>query len=699
MIERNDISFRPNARLILQLGDQLIRSESIAALELIKNSYDACATKVIINIANADRPEFGHIIIEDDGFGMDFNTIRNVWLHPGTTFKKQLIEKENYHSPCGRLPIGEKGIGRFGVHKLGKKIELISRTAESNEAVLTIDWNDFDNDKLLAEIPIQLTEREPKVFTGGRTGTKIIIQELNTKWTRGGLRELHRAVNSLNSPFETLNKFKVHFKTDRPEWLDGLMKFRDIEDSSLFKADVIIDGNTLDLEYDFTPWPSMNGIEPRHYEDRDVFMTQKIYDDTLKKRVMKDIDLSNYRIGKVRMKLLIFDLDTNILSLGVQDKKGLKDYLRNNGGVRVYREGIRVYDYGEPGNDWLNLDIERVNLPTARISNNIVIGAIQLDRLASRGLEEKTNREGFKEDDAYREFLASIRFAIGRIVTQRNIDKDTIRSFYGKKEKVTVEDNLSVLESKIDSILPQSEDKKAIIRIIHQIRDDYKTITEVYLRSASGGLSLSIVIHEVEKIIAELIYVVDETKSSEQVRNLTKHLGKLIEGYSGLIRKRSRKSYDLVDITRNAVNNVAFRLKAHNIHVVRAFDKPKNFDVKAKCDQSLITGTIVNLIDNSIWWLEYGKGEEKKIWINVTDERPEYLTVIVADNGPGFNLPTEQIIKPFISNKDGGIGIGLHLAYEIMNTQGGELSFPSADEFKIPTEFHDGAIVALSFKL
>jgi hypothetical protein len=66
---------------------------------------------------------------------------------------------------------------------------------------------------------------------------------------------------------------------------------------------------------------------------------------------------------------------------GIQDKRGFRNYLKDNGGVRVYRDAIRVYDYGEPGNDWLSLDLERVNLPTARISNNIVIGAISLDRL------------------------------------------------------------------------------------------------------------------------------------------------------------------------------------------------------------------------------------------------------------------------------------------------------------------------------
>jgi hypothetical protein len=82
------------------------------------------------------------------------------------------------------------------------------------------------------------------------------------------------------------------------------------------------------------------------------------------------------------------------------DVKGLKDYLDENGGVRIYRDGTRVYDFGEPGNDWLNLDIRRVNTPTARTSNNQVLGALCLDATTSGDLREKTNREGFIENDA-----------------------------------------------------------------------------------------------------------------------------------------------------------------------------------------------------------------------------------------------------------------------------------------------------------
>jgi signal transduction histidine kinase len=706
MIDKNDVQFNPKARIILQLGDQLIRSENIAVLELIKNSYDACANKVTIRLKKLDNPKAGVIIIEDDGFGMDYDLIRDVWLTPGTTHKKNQIESEDFISPCNRVPLGEKGIGRFGAHKLGEEIELISKKEGAKEAHLKIKWEDFDNDDMLAKVPINLSERNPEEFTGGNTGTKIIIRGLRNKWTRGGVRSLYRAINSLNSPFESNNTFRVVFKTDNPRWLEGLLSFKDIKDSALYTAEAVLRENKIvQLKYEFKPWATLRGLKEREYSATDIEMMQKEYDDKEEKKVMKDIDLSEHNIGEVRIRMLIFDLDTNILSLGgIQDKRGFKAYLKDNGGIRVYRDGVRVYDYGEPGNDWLSLDLERVNLPAARISNNIVIGAISLNRLASKDLVEKTNREGFIENDAFRTFYSAIRFTLNRIVAQRNIDKDKIRSHFGKSNnKVPVVDNLAILEEKVKTDLPDSDVKTDILGMISEISNDYRTISEVYIRSASAGLSLSIVIHEIEKIIQEMLYIVEDGKQSdadgEKIKSLTWHMGKLIDGYSGLIRRRSRNESDLKQVIRQALWNVEFRLNAHEIEVIKAWDEEKDFTTKIKCSDNLIIGTIINIIDNSIWWLNYGKVQHKKIWTEITDELPGYCTIIIADNGPGFTLPSEEVIKPFISNKESGIGIGLHIAYEIMNSHGGELLFPEPDQFTIPEEFRSGALVALAFKI
>ena len=83
------------------------------------------------------------------------------------------------------------------------------------------------------------------------------------------------------------------------------------------------------------------------------------------------------------------------------EKSTINDYLRENGGIRVYRDNVRVYDYGERDNDWLGIDLKRVHRVGGNISNNIILGSVRLDRKYSIGLKEKTNREGFIEDEAY----------------------------------------------------------------------------------------------------------------------------------------------------------------------------------------------------------------------------------------------------------------------------------------------------------
>jgi hypothetical protein len=245
------LSFLPKARLLLQLGDQLIRSESIALLELIKNSYDANASFARVSMKNVDRVHDGEIVIEDDGIGMDKDVIRDVWMQPGSDYKLKIVQKlrdprKKILDRGARIPIGEKGIGRFGVHKLGYQIELVSKMTGKKEVFLKINWRDFEKDALLNNIEITLVERDTsEYFRGNRTGTRIIITELKKAWTRATIRELYRAVNSLSSPFDTLDSFKVHFKIDKQELLEGLISFKEIMKYALYYGEATIEGREI----------------------------------------------------------------------------------------------------------------------------------------------------------------------------------------------------------------------------------------------------------------------------------------------------------------------------------------------------------------------------------------------------------------------------------------------------------------------
>lgn len=83
--------FKPKAQILLQLGEQLIKSESVAILELIKNAYDADAKNVSVSMIDIDVPQVGYIEIIDDGVGMDLWTVQNIWMEPGNTHKKDMV--------------------------------------------------------------------------------------------------------------------------------------------------------------------------------------------------------------------------------------------------------------------------------------------------------------------------------------------------------------------------------------------------------------------------------------------------------------------------------------------------------------------------------------------------------------------------------------------------------------------------------
>lgn len=653
------LPFKPRARLLLLLGNQLIRDAGIAVFELVKNAYDADSPHAVVTMSQIHDRENGVITVDDLGTGMDFATVTGVWLEPGTDYRAEQQRQGQRTEKFNRLPLGEKGVGRFAAHKLGSKVKLITRRQECPEIIVEIDWSDFGKkkNKYLADILIDVQEREPEVFTGNSTGTRIEVRQLRDTWTRGMVRNLARSITAICSPFDEEGEFKaILHLTDNQGWLDGLLTTKDVLDYSLFQAVCELEGKELSYIYQFTPFPAMDKITPR--------TSERLGANSIDLPV--DVNLSKYTIGRVQFDLHIFDLERNILALGVTDKRGLRDFLAVSGGIRVYRDGIRVYDYGEPGNDWLNLGGRRVNVPASRISNNLVIGAVSLNHETSQSLVEKTNREGFVENEAFRGFRKAISFAIVQIETERNQDKLRIRNAYSQKQiKEPVLHDLTQLKQ----IIEEKGLTREVGSFLDRIEADFILIRDRYLLSASAGLSLSVVIHEVEKSIADLTTAIETDSASLRITNLAKHLADLVEGFASLLRRSGIRKENASALVRSTLFNTELRLKAHKIKMIVNVDE---HDTIVKCSRRLTISTLMNLIDNSIWWLDNKWGrdnDQKRIYIGVSNEFQRGPAIVVADNGPGFSDPPEYLIEPFISRKPDGMGLGLHIADQVMKTQ------------------------------
>lgn len=713
------LAFKPRARLLLLLGDQLIRDPGIAVFELVKNAYDADSPNVTVTMTNIDDRDVGRIVVEDSGCGMDFETVTRIWLEPGTDFRAEQKEESERTPVHGRLPLGEKGVGRFAAHKLGNRVKMITRKKGSPEVVVDIDWRHFESAGYLSDVAVTVKEREAQWFTGKRTGTRLEITALRATWNRAMVRDLHRSVNSICSPFG-LQKTKFNkdlavspevsgdfaaelIIPDREKWLEGLLTVERVLDYSLFRARCLISMSKLQFDYHFIPLPAMTKVKQRQKELLDDSGMNVAFENDQYARLLDEY------VGPFHLDLYIFDRDPSVLSLGVTDKKGLKAFLDESGGIKVYRDGIRVYDYGEPGNDWLNLDKSRVNIPSARISNNLVVGAVFLsletssgiqlkhrpeeEPEASLGLIEKTNREGFVENATFRAFREAVTFATAQIVAERNKDKERIRSSYTtKKFREPVLADLAEVRERVERAGLGDD----VVTYINRIERDYKDVRDRLLTSASAGLSLMVVIHEVEKGIAELLRAVQRERTSAKIVSLAQHIAKLVEGLGAIARGSGTSRQRASQLIQIATFNTELRLEAHGIELLSSAEH----DFEASCSKRLVVSTLMNLIDNSIWWIDnrWGRdkqGKKKKLFVGTSNDLA-MPAIIVADNGPGFTDPPEYLVQPFFTRKPDGMGLGLHLADQVMTLQGGRLEFPDTGDLGLPKGL-DGAIVAMLF--
>jgi HSP90 family molecular chaperone len=158
------IALRPKARILKTLGEELISSETVALIELVKNAYDADAENVLISFSDSLEKGEGSIHVVDDGHGMDMDTIITSWMVIATSSKKDYKKSQNGR----RRVLGEKGIGRFATARIADELELFTRTSSQsfNESYAVFDWTQFDDDeKFLSDILFLAEEQVATVVT------------------------------------------------------------------------------------------------------------------------------------------------------------------------------------------------------------------------------------------------------------------------------------------------------------------------------------------------------------------------------------------------------------------------------------------------------------------------------------------------------------------------------------------------------
>lgn len=704
--------FRPRARLLELLGDQLIRHYRIALFELVKNAYDADSPSVDVLLKDIQSKDKGLIEVCDTGEGMDLETVLNVWLEPASDHKAKK-RKQNIRTPLfNRLPVGEKGVGRFAVQKLGERALLVTRRAGHREIVLDIDWTVLTRSHYLDDADVTVTERQPEVFTGDSHGTLIRISGIKDNWTRGDVRRVYRSITAMVSPFTTQDRFDVRFRVEPDRgWLDDLFSAEKAREYALFHFDFTLDDEGLSWDYKFTPYAAIKADFPvlrdreKHVKKDESFeffrFAHPEEEKRWKKRDMRKnrISLKDMGIGPVKGRFLVFDLDREVKGR-LHDVQGLSQFLKEQGGVRVYRDGMRVYDYGEPENDWLGLDMRRVQTPAKLVSNNLILGEIHLDLATSTALQEKTNREGFVENEAYREFRYAVMSALTVLEAERKIDKDAMRQAF-KTRKETEETGIDSPESAIDVLRKKVLEAGMADRLgtyVNRVERTYKEAHEVLMSAVGAGLGLSLVFHEIERGVRGLVYALEHGQSASKVTEMARQLAEMLEGASFLVRKSEREALKASDLFRYVAFSNRPRCEYHKIHLLNGFENLRDKDFSFKGSRRMLTATLTNLVDNAIHWINVSGKEgdnQRCIWVGPSHDL-EGPAIVVADSGPGLQDPPEEVVKPFFTRRLEGMGLGLYYADMAMKAHNGRLAFPEYADVDIPAAC-GGAVVAMVF--
>lgn len=719
--------FKPKAHILRLLGDELIKSPVMAIYELVKNSYDADSSYVNVKFLDVDDENSSIISIEDDGTGLTEEVIENVWLEPGTDYRKPIDNEGNRivnRSPIyKRVPMGEKGVGRFAVHKLGNKITLISRPSKvftdekgnktkvvlDYEITLTIDWKVFSQSKYLEDIPISwnVEKDNAKFHFQNNAGTLIQISSLKEPWTRGMARSLKRNTVSMLSPKNDENKFVINLDFGN-DWLNDFPDADEILKIAPYKYTALLDENyNLTVDYSF------------HLELNKDFGSRTIGNRTenikgllipLFRKEMKEEhylenDIEDFinrfeekknLFGNILFEIYSYDLDPETLRNYSYDSKTLKDVLSLHSGIKVFKDEMRVFNYGEAGNDWLELDIKRVQ-SKQWFSNNQNIGFVYLDSENSTSLIEKTNREGFIDNEAFKIFYKCISQIINDFRIERNKDRvkwlDSIKT---SKKTIKIVDQTSLFNDLIDSTdFSDFEKREKLKEEVKNLQNDFEEKRDTLLIPAGVGMTASVALHEIEKLVPRLREVINtkpfnKDLGSERVDELNDY----VQGILSVLRKGGDKPIELSASLNTAISNYDYKFKTRKISVQKDFDESISSII---CDKRYFITMIMNIIDNSIYWMDTTYNKDKRIYIKTYIEN-DYPTIVIVDNGPGFKDEIIDLVRPFFSRKSDGIGIGLYLIDTLMMKYGKFqiLDKEELEEIKIPQEYR-GAAVRLIF--
>ncbi len=493
------MEFRISAELKNIIGQDLIVNDQVAIFELVKNSYDAHATRVDIIFAE------NKITIKDNGKGMSLDDLKNKWLFVAYSAKKDKQEDEElksddrYKDYRNKIDLkrgfaGAKGIGRFSADKIGENLKLITKNVKaSNAHQLNVNWKDFENDsqKEFIKIGVEHTPLPSSDYQDLSHGVILEISNLKSKWDDDKIETLKKSLSKLINPLEInpqSNNFQIYITTQNSNVSEPISNdLVDILTLKTTKLEITINKKIIKSEL----------------TDRGILI-YSIEED------------NNYQHLK----------DTSIILLYLNTKakvnftRLMKVKAVNFGNIMLYNNGFRVYPYGEPDDDSLGIDRRHQQGHSRYLSTRNLIGSINVNEYSDE-FKEKTSRDsGLIETNGYNEL-----YDVFWNKSLKRLEKYVVSVQWSLDEIIRNEDGNSDNFSILDNTISQSKIIEIITNLVSRDKVKIKNFDANLVNLFNQQKPSEIIVSKLSKIAydtnnQELIDKINETK--KVVKKLTK---------------------------------------------------------------------------------------------------------------------------------------------------------------------------------
>ncbi|MFO7656983.1 MAG: ATP-binding protein [Bacteroidales bacterium] len=503
--------FRISSGLKNLIGSELITDNFVAVFELVKNSFDAKATEVKISFEDI-RSGNTRIIIQDNGKGMDYDDLVNKWLFVAYSAKRDGTEdQEDYRNKLRPdwFYAGAKGVGRFSCDRLGRYLNLITIKNEPNAKIenLKVDWKKFEADQKreFITIPVEHSILQ-NTLHNLKHGTVLEISGINPgEWNRENLIKLKDKLSKLVRPDlnKSIKEKKFKIILDIPEEKDNDEK--EIEKGRL-------KGESEGYFY----YNTVNGeIKNFIFDELDIRTTKIVstisQDGKYITTELIDRELFIYKIKEHNKYDLLKDISITLYFLN----RGAKSVFSRRMGIQpveygslfVYKNGFRIYPYGERGNDSLGIDNRAVQGYNRFIGLRNLIGQVDIQG-ENPELREATSRDaGMVKTKAYYQLSDASPFADSLLLT-------TLR----RLEKYVVDVTQWGISDENYEIKDSKDAKEGLVKLISNIYDD-KTLVSVDYNKDIINLLDQKEEKSAKKLLANFKRVATESKNEQLLKD------------------------------------------------------------------------------------------------------------------------------------------------------------------------------------